>query len=282
MSKIALAAAFALAATTLVAEKADAATIVTGGDVTLTLTYDLTQHNLWGTAAPGAHAAVLNGEGQPELKFDIQASRFSRGQDRREAPRGGSQVVDGGLNLHLNGGVYLFPTLGAVQHDADGNVTNEIAKFDDDTARLCCRHVLSGSGSGPAGFGLDTTALRIWGNIDGVSGPNRNPPNPDSTLFTLVETGAGSYDVIVTEWTASFLNYAYHPAVFGEHFDRAAWLAAGGSDFTFQGGEKIGELNINAVTADFVAAVPVPAALPLLIGGLGLMGVVGNRRRKAA
>lgn len=288
MSKIALAAAFALATTTLVAETADAKTIVTGGDVTLTLTYDLLSHNIWGTAAPGAHPATIDADGNPVLKFDIQRSRNNNNDAERYAR--GSQVVDGGYQLYLNGGAYLFPIF------ADGSEVENIDVARDENGdpildadgneqweRLCCRHELSGAGSGPNGFGLSTVESRVFGNIDGVPGQNRNPANPDRTVFDLVETGAGTYDVIVTEWMASFLNFGFHPAVIGGDLYNA-WTADGGSLFSFAGGETIGSLSINVLTEEYgsPAPVPVPAALPLLIGGLGIMGVVGKRRRKAA
>ncbi len=44
--------------------------------------------------------------------------------------------------------------------------------------------------------------------------------------------------------------------------------------FTFKGSGAIDDLNVTAV--------PVPAALPLLLGAFGALGYVGRRRRKAA
>lgn len=278
MSKFALVAAVALATTTLAAEKSDAATVVTGGDVTLTLTYDLAAHNLWGTAAPGAHPATLDDVGNPVLKFDIQASRLNRAGT---AWSGGSQIADGGYELYLNGGVYLFPTIGAPTHDGTGAIANELEDWNDDGTRACCRNEISRSGSGPNGFGVSTVGNRVFGNINGESSRDGNP---DNTLFTLVASGVDSYDLVLTPWMAGMLNYAYsewNSQWFTEH---AAWAAAGGTPFSFQGGEVIGRLSVNVLTGEVAdpAPVPVPAALPLLVGGLGMMGAVARRRRKAA
>ncbi len=46
----------------------------------------------------------------------------------------------------------------------------------------------------------------------------------------------------------------------------------------FDGGDTIGIDNVSLVSAE----VPIPAALPLLAGGLGLLGLLGWRRRRSA
>lgn len=285
MSIFSLVAAFALAATPLIADSADAATIVTGGNVSLELTYDIASHNIWGIPAPGAHPGTINEAGNPVLTFDVQASRYNRRDPNPDNLSGGSQVVDGGYNLYLNGGIYLFPTLGTPTRGEDGTISNELAEFAEDTTRLCCRHVLSGSGSGPNGFGLSTVSETVFGNLDGNG--NRDPENnPDRTMFDLEANEDGTYNVVVTAWMASYLNYAYHPLAFSTDtaIGQAAWQQwsdAGGTPFDFAGGEVIGVLSLNVETQE-LAPVPVPAALPLLLGGLGLMGVAGKRRRKSA
>lgn len=256
MSRLTLAAAAALTATTVFAASAQAKTVVTGGDVTVELTYALNQHNLWGTAASGSPAAYVNDAGNPVLTFPVQATR-----DGRAGPwTGGSQVVDGGYQLYLNGGVYLFAT------DADGN---EIESFDADGNRTCCRNVLSRA-SGPSSFSIDTVAGEVNAQVNGVA--------RDGAEFTIGAAVDGGYELLVTEGMAGLLNYAYSEYNSQWFPLYAEWIAGGGSPLALQAGDRIGTISYDIQ----VAAVPVPAALPLLAGGLGLMGFVARRRRKAA
>lgn len=256
MSRLTLVAAAALTATTVFAASAQAKTVVTGGDVTVELTYALNQHNLWGTAASGSPAAYVNDAGNPVLTFPVQASR-----NGRAGPwTGGSQVVDGGYQLYLNGGVYLFAT------DAAGN---ELESFDADGNRTCCRNVLSRQ-TGPSSFSINTVSGEVNAQINGVA--------RDGAEFTIGEAVDGGYELLVTDTMAGLLNYAYSEYNSQWFPLYAEWIAGGGSPLALKAGDRIGTINYDIQ----VAAVPVPAALPLLAGGLGLMGFVARRRRKAA
>ncbi|MFT3689350.1 PEP-CTERM sorting domain-containing protein [Paenirhodobacter sp.] len=263
MSRSALVAACALAASFLMAETAAAKTVVTGGSVTFELTYDLASSNLWGIPGPGAHPGVINSAGNPVLEFDIQATRKNRNGEWSN----GSQVLANGYQLYLNGGIYLFPL--------DGN-GNEIESFAPDTTRLCCRNELSRSGSGPNGFGLNTVIGELFGNINGVR-------RDDNVLFTLGNAVGDGYELQVTATMAGLLNYAYSEYNSDwfpkEQYD--TWVAGGGSPLNLAEGDVVGVVRYNVVTAE-LPAVPVPAALPLLLGGLGALGVIGRARRKAA
>lgn len=252
MSNLTLAAVLALAATAVAVPAAQAKTIVTGGSVSIEVTYPLAENFLWGTAAVGSPPAYVNDAGNPVLSFPIQASRggdFSRG----------SQAVGAGFQLYLNGGLYLYPT------DADGN---ELESFDADGNRLCCRNSV-GRVSGPNGFSFNTVTGEINAQINGI--------NRDGAEFLLGKPVDGGYELLVTETLAELLTYAYSEYN-SEWFPlKSDWPGSTIADLT---GQSIGVISYDVET--IVAPVPVPAALPLLAGGIGALGVLRLRRKKAA
>lgn len=256
MSRLTLVAAAALTATTVFAASAQAKTVVTGGEVTVELTYALKEHNLWGTAAAGSPAAYLSDAGNPVLTFPVQASR-----NGRNGPwTGGSQVVSDGYQLFLNGGVYLYAT------DEAGN---ELESFNEEGTRTCCRNSL-GRTSGPSSFSINTVSGEVNAQINGIA--------RDGAEFTIGEAVEGGYELLVTEGMAGLLNYAYSEYNSQWFPLYADWVAGGGKALALKAGDRIGTINYDIE----VAAVPVPAALPLLAGGLGLMGFVARRRAKKA
>ncbi|MDO5611873.1 MAG: hypothetical protein Q4G14_01360 [Paracoccus sp. (in: a-proteobacteria)] len=254
MSRFTLVAAVALTATTVSVTTAQAKTLVTGGDVTVELTYSLSQHNLWGTAASGSPAAYVNSDGNPVLTFPVQATRNGRAGPWTS----GSQVLDDGYQLYLNGGVYLYAT------DAAGN---ELESFDADGNRTCCRNALSRA-SGPSSFSINTVTGEVNAQVNGVS--------RDGAEFMIGAAVAGGYELLVTESMAGLLNYAYSEYNSQWFPLYAEWIAAGGSPLALQAGDRIGTISYDIQ----VAPVPVPAALPMLAGSLGLMGFVARRRRR--
>ncbi|MFV0473694.1 MAG: VPLPA-CTERM sorting domain-containing protein [Pikeienuella sp.] len=315
MRRIAIAA--ALAATPFVAFDAEAKTIVTGGDVTVEVTLPLLDYDLWGTAAAGSPPAHVNEAGNPVVQTPIMASR---GSDYSR----GSQVVDGGYQLYMNGGVYLYPlkTSGdptsEVESFADVFVFGEIpegvtvdssirwrnyvrrsdgahvdystgevveltaeqiALLTESQIRTCCRHSLTG-------LSLNTVDGTVDGRIDGVRERDINfdgviDENDEFHFFDLVATGEeGVFDLALTDVMAQYINFGFTPLAFGGDpaFSEWARLVNGGGGLGLAGGDIIGRLTYSVNTA----VVPVPAALPLLASGLGLIGFLRTRRSRQA
>ncbi|MBK4215959.1 VPLPA-CTERM sorting domain-containing protein [Paracoccus caeni] len=159
----------------------------------------------------------------------------------------------------MNGGLYLFPL------NAEGT---ELELFDDEGNRLCCRNALTN-------LALDTTTGKLTGRINGV----RNRENDH--LFTLGETTDEGTELLVSDYLAGMLTYAYsaNNAQYFPLFDQWPNKDAGIPNLA---GQSIGWVNYDVVTDVLPAPVPVPAALPLLIGGIGALGYVGKRRRRKA
>ncbi|MFV0475193.1 MAG: hypothetical protein ACK5MQ_13450 [Pikeienuella sp.] len=316
MRNIALAAALALAAPALlVAPKADAATVVTGGNVTVEVTLPLLDYALWGTASAGSPPARINSFGNPELEFPIREARIRNGAVSV------STVVDGGYNVRMNGGVYLFPLSDATDptsevaafadvlvfgdipegvtidrsirwrnyvQGADGSYTDystgEVVELTAEQAallvgsqlRTCCRHTLSG-------MTLNTAEGYIDGRIDGVRERDINidgviDENDYFHLFELVPNGSSTdLDVVLTDVMAQYLNFGFTSLAFGGDPAFADWA---GGPLNFQGGDVVGRLSYYVNTTEM--AVPVPAALPLLASGLGLFGFLRLRRSRQA
>lgn len=153
----------------------------------------------------------------------------------------------------------------------------------DSSLRTCCRHTLGS-------LTVDTAAGIVDGVIDNIAARDINfdgviDASDDFHLFDLVATDTdGIFDLALTSTFAQFLNIGFTPSAF---LDGSA-LASGWARFVngaglldFAGGDVVGRVTYTYETAE-VAPVPVPAALPLLAGGLGAMGLWGARRKRAA
>ncbi|MEP2639766.1 MULTISPECIES: VPLPA-CTERM sorting domain-containing protein [Roseobacteraceae] len=150
---------------------------------------------------------------------------------------------------------------------------------EEDNLRLCCTHSLND-------LAIDTAAMAVDGLLDDVAERDINfdgviDENDEFFLFDLVATAEdGVFDMALTDTFAEFLNFAFSPLGFADATDLIEDWSNEAGFLDFAGGDVIGNLSYSYE----VAAVPVPASMPLLIGGLGVMGYVGRRRkqRKAA
>lgn len=154
----------------------------------------------------------------------------------------------------------------------------QVARLNDGNLRLCCRHTLGG-------FTINTSGMFVDGVIDNMVERDTNfdgvvDESDYFHLFTMAETStADVYDLALTDTMAQYLNYGFSAGAFadGDTF-QAEWS---GGPLNFQGGDVIGNISYVYETAT-VEAVPVPAALPLLVGGLGALGFVSSRRKRKA
>ncbi|MGR3742655.1 MAG: PEP-CTERM sorting domain-containing protein [Pseudooceanicola nanhaiensis] len=155
----------------------------------------------------------------------------------------------------------------------------EVAALGDAQLRTCCRHTLSG-------YEIDTAAMTVDGIIDNVAERDVNfdgviDEADEFHLFDLVATETENlFELALTETMASYLNFGFTPGAFADGsslFEEWGALQSGGPGFlSFAGGDVVGNVSYSYGT------VPVPAALPLLAGGLGLLGFVGRRKKRAA
>lgn len=160
------------------------------------------------------------------------------------------------------------------------------ALLEDGEVRTCCRNALTG-------LSINTADGYIDGTINGVSDRDIDfdgdvDEDDYFHLFTFGdELGEGLFELVLTDTLASFLNYAFsaYNTDYFPLFDEWAYAEDEDGILTFAGGDILGTVSYDYTlgTETFVAPVPIPAALPLLAGGLGLMGLIGSRRaRKAA
>ncbi|MFV0473893.1 MAG: hypothetical protein ACK5MQ_06755 [Pikeienuella sp.] len=259
MKSTLLASALALAVISGAADKADARTIVTGGNVVVEVTYDLRSLGLWGTAAAGSPPATINAAGNPVIELPVMATM---GDDYQY----GSQVTDGGYSLWLNGGVYIFPL------DADGNEITSFESTPEGEVRTCCRNALQY-------LRLDTAGNKMDGIVNLVLDRDGDGDWFDP-MFTLGETTDEGTELVVTPYLAALLSYAYSP--YNDSFTlRDDWV---GKDLAFPNlaGQTVALIKEWSVETAEISTVPLPAALPLLGAGLGLMALVGRRKSRAA
>lgn len=163
-------------------------------------------------------------------------------------------------------------------------LTNEqVAQLVDGSLRECCRHSLGSFTVNTSGGFVDGVIDNMRErdtNFDGVYDPTPVAEGGDYFhLFTLGATDEQSvFDLVLTDTMATYLNYGFTAAAFGG--SDAFINGWAGSPLNFAGGDTIGRLSYSYDVAS-VSTVPLPAGLPLLIAGLGAMGLVGRRRKKA-
>lgn len=149
-----------------------------------------------------------------------------------------------------------------------------------DDLRLCCAHTLGN-------LEIDTALMTIDGLIDGVAERDINfdgviNEKDEFHLFDMVDSGvAGVYNLALTSTMAQYLNYGFTPAAFANASDFIAKWSGPQNGLSFSGGDVIGKISYSYTSGP--APVPLPAGLPLLLGGLGVVGLVKRRSaRKAA
>lgn len=155
---------------------------------------------------------------------------------------------------------------------------DQIALLNEGELRLCCTHQIGS-------LTIDTAALTVDGVIDGIDERDINfdgviDENDDFYLFDLVATDDEDvYDLAITDVLASYLNLGFSEYGFA---DATAFLEDWGGDVS-EGLGLVGGVVVGTVSYAYTTSpVPVPASLPLLAGGLGLMGYIRSRRNRAA
>lgn len=155
------------------------------------------------------------------------------------------------------------------------------AGLQDGEIRTCCAHTLGS-------LTLNTADLTMDGIIDGQTFRdfNNDGINDNDTfyLFDLIPTGdAGIFDLALTAELAQYVNFGFTPPAFA---DSSAFIANwanfqnGTGLLDFQGGDVIGTITYD-YTIGSVTGVPLPAGLPLLAAGMGVLGFVRSRRNKS-
>ena len=120
-------------------------------------------------------------------------------------------------------------------------------------------------------------------NLAGVPASGLGPVEPFRFSFTVEDEGAGAVVTSASEGSASFTTSIAFPGPIIDTDDALAFVMtrASGNSVTFSGNERY-RLNSVGVRIDPLAApsvVPLPAALPLLLGGLGMLAAVRRRRQ---
>ena len=153
----------------------------------------------------------------------------------------------------------------------------QVAAMEATELRTCCTHTLGG-------FVIDTVAGTVDGIIDNIAERDVDLDGDIDAddafhLFDLVDAGDGTFDLALTDVMASYLNFGFSEFGFLDAAALADWGNPEGA-LSFAGGDVVGSVAYSYTLE--ASPVPVPAALPLLAGGLGALGVVARRRRRTA
>ncbi|MGH1426202.1 MAG: VPLPA-CTERM sorting domain-containing protein [Pseudooceanicola sp.] len=147
-------------------------------------------------------------------------------------------------------------------------------------------NVVAGTNIGTLGGSMTSVILGSYNA--GLSGPSNGPDEQDSFTFSVL--GDFTVDVATSNGDdALYLLYRIVPFSFlasgGPGIDLFGTNGAGTYSVTLVGNGNEGkgtyEISIN-VGATQMPAVPLPAAAPLLLAGLGGLGVFARRKRRAA
>ena len=137
------------------------------------------------------------------------------------------------------------------------------------------------------------TSAGVWstGSLAAFLGLSASPDNPIGAYLPLAQTldaGATGFNVYVLHDTMSFTlpGPLSGPGSLPDEFALAGALPMGSFiDGFFQESDKdVATANSGAlfVNTTAVAATPLPGALPMFVGGLGLLGLIKSRKRKQA
>ncbi|WP_406737097.1 PEP-CTERM sorting domain-containing protein [Thioclava sp. GXIMD4215] len=143
-----------------------------------------------------------------------------------------------------------------------------------------------------AGFAANAAVIGPYSGVStGLSVPGLGVYQSFSFSFEVAESGTYLFDIDAPDSAGSFLysintdgSFDMETAAHGSSFtyDLSADSNPSGYDYSM----TVAFLSTSSapvtVTISDVPAVPVPAALPLLAGALGLGGFVARRRKKAA
>lgn len=130
-----------------------------------------------------------------------------------------------------------------------------------------------------SGWNVDSAWLRVWlkddaRNTSDVTGDNRD--GTEYAVYTKIE----GQSVTMTDQEVSgadwYLSYDVTSLLNGSPF--TATLKALSGDFKYLNAEL--KLDLSTAPCPPVATVPLPAALPLMLSGLGVLGFASRRRKE--
>lgn len=227
--------------------------------------------------ATSAHSATIKVE-----LWDVIAEYPSSCCDPNPTPEQQDAARTGGTNAMLGGPAYLANAASII-----ANYAADAVFYIDSTALAAGFHVAGMTGLGGAG---DPTINDFFGmTIDGVGG---NPMlgtilrltgtvNVTSGQSYQVRSDDG-YSIAIGDGSVVDMNDLQAPTTTTHFYDGSTDGLASFQMIWYETQRVDAALKVKDLDFVDVAPIPLPAAMPLLLGGLGALGVAGWRRRRKA